>query len=187
VPALTALQVLDEALRLKPGETLLVNGAGGLTGGLIVSLAVLRGVHVLATAGPSSRERVSRAGAAEIVDYRDPEWPERILEATDRRGVDAAASAARSGAASALRTVRDDGRLATITSDPPEPERGIGIDSIYVRPEAPPLEPACQALAAGRLVFTVGARFPLAQAQAALARASVGGAGAVVLEVSPVG
>src|SRR5919197_5879571 len=51
VPALTAVQVLDEALRLRRGESLLVNGAGGVTGGLIVSLAVLRGVRVLATAG----------------------------------------------------------------------------------------------------------------------------------------
>jgi NADPH:quinone reductase-like Zn-dependent oxidoreductase len=36
VPALTAVQVLDEALGLQPGETLLVKGAGGVTGGLIV-------------------------------------------------------------------------------------------------------------------------------------------------------
>jgi NADPH:quinone reductase-like Zn-dependent oxidoreductase len=101
VPALTAVQVLDDFLRPKSGERLLVNGAGSVTGGLIVSLCVLRGVEVLATAGPSSRERVLRAGATTVVDYHDPYWPGEILRATGGRGVDAAANAARGGAASA--------------------------------------------------------------------------------------
>ncbi len=119
VPALTAIQVIDEALGLRSGETLLVNGAGGATGGLIVSVAALRGARVLATAGPASREQVGRAGAVEIVDYHDPDWPEQVVAATQGRGVDAAANAAPGGAATAQRAVRDGGRLATITSDPP--------------------------------------------------------------------
>jgi NADPH:quinone reductase-like Zn-dependent oxidoreductase len=183
VPALTAVQVVDEALRLKDGDRVLVNGAAGVTGSLIVSLALLRGAHVVATAGPTSRERVIAAGAATVVDYHDPDWPQQIVEATGRRGVDAAANAAQGGAASSLRTVRDGGRLATITSDPPQPERGIGIESVYVRPDAAQLDLACQALAADRLEFTIGARFPLARAEAALARAIAGGGGAVVLEM----
>jgi len=183
VPALTAFQVVDEALRVQPGETLLVNGAGGVTGGLIVSLAVLRGARVLATAGPSSRRQVLRAGAETTVDYHDTDWPEQILVATGRRGVDAAANAARSGAATALRPVRDGGRLATITSDPPEPERGIGISSVYVRPNGGQLDRAVQALAGGQLEFKLGARFPLPQADAALKRAIRGAGGAVALEL----
>jgi NADPH:quinone reductase-like Zn-dependent oxidoreductase len=181
VPALTALQVLDESLRLKPGERLLVNGAGGVTGGLIVSFASRRGIHVFATAGPSSRQRVLGAGARMVVDYHDPDWVAQVLAATAGRGVDAAANAARGGAVSALAAVRDDGRLATITSDPPETERGVGIASVYVRPDAAQLELAAQALAAGRLEFELSASFPLGQADAALARAVAGGGGAVVL------
>ena len=49
VPALTAAQVVDDALALQPGETLLVHGAGGVTGRLIVQLAVVRGARVIAT------------------------------------------------------------------------------------------------------------------------------------------
>jgi NADPH:quinone reductase-like Zn-dependent oxidoreductase len=82
VAALTAIQVLDEGLRVKPGERLLVNGAGGVTGGLIVAFASLRGLRVFATAGPVSRERVLRAGAATVVDYHDADWTAQILEAT---------------------------------------------------------------------------------------------------------
>ena len=181
VPALTAIQVLDEVLRLTPGEQLLVNGAGSVTGGLIVAFASLRGIHVLATAGPASRERVIRAGAVTVVDHHDPDWAAQVLEATAGRGVDAAANAAPGGAASALATVRDGGRLATITSDPPDTERGVRIESVYVRSDAAQLEIATQALAAGRLEFEVGASFPLMQADAALARAVAGLGGAVVL------
>ena len=181
VPALTAIQVLDESLQLKPGERLLVNGAGGVTGGLIVSFASLRGIDVLATAGPSSRQRVFGAGAAMVVDYHDPDWAKQILHATGGRGVDAAANAAPGRALSALAAVRDGGRLATITSDPPETERGIAITSMYVRPDAAQLELATQALAAGHVDFEIGASFPLAQAEAALARAIEGRGGAVVL------
>lgn len=129
VPALTAIQVIDEALKLRAGETLLVNGAGGATGGLLVSVGVLRGARVLATAGPASRERVGRAGAVEVVDYHDPDWPEQIVAGTQGRGVDAAANAARGGAPTALRAFRDRGRLATTTSDPPELERGVDVGS----------------------------------------------------------
>ncbi|HXD67317.1 MAG TPA: NADP-dependent oxidoreductase [Solirubrobacteraceae bacterium] len=182
VPALTAVQALD-ALHATPGETLLVNGAGGVTGGLIVSLGVARGLEVLATAGPSSREHVLRAGATAVVDYHDPDWPQEVLRATGGRGVDGAANTARGGAITALQAVRDGGRLATITSDPPGPERGIGVDSIYVRPDAAQLETASQYLGTGRLELTIGASFPLEQADAALNRASAGLGGAVVLEV----
>jgi NADPH:quinone reductase-like Zn-dependent oxidoreductase len=183
VPALTAVQIIDEALRLRSGETLLVNGAGGATGGLIVSLAVLHGARVLATAGPSSRDRGSGAGATNIVDYHDQNWPQQILAATGGRGVDAAANAAPDGAATALRAVRDGGRLATITSDPPAPERGIEVSSVYVRPDGRQLQEAIQELDAGRLAFKLGARFKLAEADAALARAMAGGGGAVALEL----
>jgi NADPH:quinone reductase-like Zn-dependent oxidoreductase len=182
VPALTAVQVLDEALHLRPGERLLVNGAGSVTGGLIVSMAALRGVHVLATAGPSSIERVRGAGAEEVVDYHEATWPEQIVQATGGRGVDAAANAAQGGAMNALRAVRDGGRLATITSDPPPRERGIVVVSFYVRPDAAQLDAATRALAAGQLEFSVGARFRLAGADAALARAIKGSGGAVVVE-----
>jgi hypothetical protein len=81
-----------------------------------------------------------------------------------------------------MRAVRDGGRLATITSDPPKPERGIAISSLSVRPDARQLEEATRELGAGRVDFKLGARFPLAEAREALARATAGAGGAVALE-----
>jgi len=76
IPALTAEQVLSDTLGVQAGEHLLVHGAGGVTGGLLVALAALRGAQVIATAGPSSRQRVSALGARHVIDYHDQDWPE---------------------------------------------------------------------------------------------------------------
>src|SRR5438876_8228311 len=46
VPALTAEQVLSDTLNVRAGEQLLVHGASGVTGGLLVALAAPRGTQV---------------------------------------------------------------------------------------------------------------------------------------------
>lgn len=51
VPALTADQALRDALDAPPGATLLVHGAGGVTGTLTGQLARHLGAEVIATAG----------------------------------------------------------------------------------------------------------------------------------------
>src|SRR5689334_23954226 len=114
VPALTAEQVLGDTLRVRAGEQLLVHGAGGVTGGLLVALGSLRGAQVIATAGPASQQRVKALGARQVIDYHDQEWPEQVRAMTGRHGVGAAVNAAPGGAASAIRAVADGGRLATI-------------------------------------------------------------------------
>src|SRR5436190_20310518 len=124
VPALTADQALTTVAPVPDGEWVLVHGAGGVTGGLVVQLAVARGATVVATAGPSSAARVRGCGARVVVDYHDPDWPARVRDAAPGGGgVGAAVNAAPGGAAIALQTVTSDGRLATITGDPPPPER----------------------------------------------------------------
>src|SRR6201991_517190 len=156
VPALTAEQVLAESLELAEGETLLVHGAGGTTGGLIVQLAVLRGARVIATAGPSSADRTAQAGAAEVIDYHDSRWPERVRELSCGVGVDAAVNTVRGGSTDTVLAVRDGGRMATITGDPPEGIRGVNVANAYVRPDAVQLEELCALLGDGRLSLSVG-------------------------------
>src|SRR6202012_3935287 len=101
IPALTAEQVLSDVLHVRAGERLLVHGAGGITGGLLVALAALRGAEVTATAGPSSRARVSALGARHVIDYHDQDWPEHVRVVTDGHGAVAAATAVPGGAARA--------------------------------------------------------------------------------------
>ena len=181
VPAITAEQVLG-ALNIHAGEPLLVHGAGGVTGGLLAALAVLRGAEVIATAGPSSRRRVSALGARYVIDYHDQNWSEQVRAITGGRGVAAAANAVPGGGATAIRAVADGGRLATITSDPPSQQRGITVSSIYVRADGNQLRKLSQQFADGQLEIPVAASYRLADAAQALAEATGGHAsGAIVL------
>ena len=60
--ALTALQGVDDALHIKPGETLLIHGAAGGVGTLAVQFAKLRGARVLATVAAAD-EIAARQGS----------------------------------------------------------------------------------------------------------------------------
>jgi NADPH:quinone reductase-like Zn-dependent oxidoreductase len=188
VPALTADQALRDGVGAEPGAILLVNGAGGVTGTLIVQLAVHLGAEVIATAGPRSAARVAAAGAAQVLDRRSPDWPGQVRELTAGRGADLAVNAAPGRAASALAAVRNRGRLATITSDPPDAERGIEVRQVYVAPDGPRLARLAELLGAGTIGVMVSAPFPLEHAARALAQLQWGTNGqAVVLQPGPAG
>jgi NADPH:quinone reductase-like Zn-dependent oxidoreductase len=177
VPALTADQALD-AVTVRPGETVLVHGAGGVTGGVLVALAAHRGARVIATA--SRADRLLALGAVQVLDYHEPDWPERVRALTSG-GVEAAVNAARAGSADAMCAVRDGGRLATITADLPPAERGIALADIVVVPDGARLARLVSVLAPDAI--TVAVSYPLAEAAAALARLGQGThGGAVVLE-----
>ncbi|SFK75295.1 NADPH:quinone reductase [Amycolatopsis sacchari] len=181
VPALTAEQALSESLRVAGNETLLVHGAGGATGGLAVRLAALRGARVIATAGSASADRVGRAGAVEVLDYRDRTWPERIREWTGGAGVDSALNAVPGGSADTVRAVREGGRLATITGDRRPAGSGVSFADVYVRPDSAQLTKLSALLGEGKLSLPVGVTLPLAEAAAALERAVRGANGGPVV------
>jgi NADPH:quinone reductase-like Zn-dependent oxidoreductase len=178
VPALTAAQVIDDSLRLRAGERLLVHGAGGVTGRVLVALGALRGAEVIAIASPSGHEALQRLGAGHVVDYHDADWPDAVRAMAGGDGVDAVANAVQGGAAEAIRAVRDGGRLTMITSDSLAAERGIAVSTVYVRSDGPQL----QAVVGLGLDVEVGWTFELGQAAEALrlSRGGTGG-GAVVL------
>lgn len=173
VPALTAEQVVAEALVLRGGESLLVHGAGGITGGLIVQLAALRGVDVLATANPRSADRVRANGAREVIDYRDPLWPEHA-RALAKGPIDAVANAAPGGAAAAMTALADGGRLATITSDLPAATSGISVTAVYVRSDGAQLDRLTALLHSRRLSIPTPRSCALDQAASALAHVVAG-------------
>ncbi|MDX3757993.1 NADP-dependent oxidoreductase [Streptomyces sp. AK02-04a] len=167
INGLTALQAL-EALGLSTGQRLLVTNGGGNTGSLAIQLAAAAGVEVTATASPSAEKRLRSLGAAEVIDYHDPAWP---VGAQGR--FDAALIAAAGTAATALPLIRDGGQLCSLTSDAPNPERGITSTNLYVRPDPAQLARLTTDLAQGLLRLTPEP-LPLMEGPAAFARAAAG-------------
>jgi len=182
IPALTAAQALDEALEIESGGWVVVNGAGGVTGGLLVQLAVARGARVIATASAKKMERIRGYGASEVLDYHG-DWPAHVREITDG-GATKAVNAARGEAATTLSAVADGGRLATITGDPPQEERGVTVADVYVRPDGGQLSALAELLDRGTLSVPIASVRPLEQAEQALRDVVAGADGAIVLSLN---
>nr|GEX01774.1 zinc-type alcohol dehydrogenase-like protein [Tanacetum cinerariifolium] len=87
--AVTAWTALNLASPLQPGQTVLVQGTGGVA---LFSLQVARlfGARVFAiTSTDEKAERLKQLGAAAVVNYRTfPDWEKEIRALTDGRGVD---------------------------------------------------------------------------------------------------
>ena len=182
VPALTASQVLSDAvgLSLSPGETIIVQGAGGITGGMIVALAAGMGGRVIAIAGAGSAERLRAYGASAVLDYHQPDWQLQARELVPG-GATVAVNAVPGAAARLIPLVADGGRLATITGDPPTQQRGIRVSNCYVRPDGPALERLAANFAVRGLALPVVCVRPLVEAASALSEVTSGQAGGGVL------
>jgi NADPH:quinone reductase-like Zn-dependent oxidoreductase len=87
VNGLTAYQMLHGSAKVRAGQTVLVLGASGGVGSILVQLARQAGVRVIGTASPRHHEAL-RALGAEPIDYRDPDLAARVRELAPD-GVDA--------------------------------------------------------------------------------------------------
>jgi NADPH:quinone reductase len=82
---------LHERARLQAGETVLIHAAAGGIGSAAIQLASVAGARVIATAGSEAKLDLCRSlGASVAINYRDGDFAEAVLQATDGRGVDVA-------------------------------------------------------------------------------------------------
>lgn len=89
VAGLTAWRALMETGRLKAGETVLVQGTGGVSI-FALQFAKMAGARVIATTSNEEKaERLRKMGADAVINYRqDPEWGKTARQLTDGSGVD---------------------------------------------------------------------------------------------------
>ena len=85
----TAWHALFTEGHLKPGETVLSLGTGGVSL-FAVQFAAAAGARVIVTSSSDAKlERAKQLGADDGVNYRDnPDWSSAVLELTDGRGAD---------------------------------------------------------------------------------------------------
>jgi NADPH2:quinone reductase len=88
-----ALQTMHDALatngRLRPGETVLIQGASSGVGLMGLQIAKLLGAKLVigTTRDAGRRARLTDFGADLALDPSDPKWPDAVLEATGGEGV----------------------------------------------------------------------------------------------------
>lgn len=89
IAALTAWYSLVDFGALKAGQTVLVQGTGGVSI-FALQIATAMGAHVIATSSKDDNlEAVKTLGAVAGINYRGhPKWEEEVLRLTDGKGVD---------------------------------------------------------------------------------------------------
>jgi len=89
----TALQGLRDHAQIKPGQRVLIHGAGGGVGTFAVQIAKALGAHVTAVTGPRNLDITKSLGADEVIDYtkedftRRPERYDALLDIAATRSV----------------------------------------------------------------------------------------------------
>ena len=130
VDAMTALRGLDDTLGVKPGESVMIFGAGGGIGHLAVQLAKRMSARVFAVAsGSDGVTLIKKLGADAVIDGHKDD----IVAAARQfapNGLDAALITAGGPAADkALTAIHAGGRVAYPNGVEPTPEPPFGIDA----------------------------------------------------------
>ena len=169
---LTALKGLEEVLRLKPDESVMIFGASGGIGHLAVQLAKRLGARVFAVAsGEDGVGFVKRLGADAAVDGRS----DKVLDVAREfapDGIDAALVTAGGEATDrALFAIRPDGRIAYPNGVMPQPKAParVSIEAYDGEGGREAVERLNQLIEAGPFEVHVHRIFPLEQVAAAQA------------------
>jgi NADPH:quinone reductase-like Zn-dependent oxidoreductase len=86
---LTAWHMIVTRAKLRPGEDVLVLGAGSGVGQAAIQIAWLHGARVFATAGTDEKmARAREIGAYEVINHHTQDLPGEIRRLTKGRGVD---------------------------------------------------------------------------------------------------
>lgn len=169
VGAGTAMEGLDDHLRIGPRESIVIAGAAGGIGTFAVQIAKARGARVIATASPSNHDYLRSIGADEVLDYHG-DW------VAAARPVDAAFDCV--GATTwdeCIAAVRDGGRAVSILPYvSTETDREVALSTFSARTTAERLAEAARLIDEGKVRVEIAARLPLEQAATAHERIETG-------------
>lgn len=177
---LTGSQLIDDAVRPRPGQVVLVTGAVGSVGRTAVFTALSRGAEVLAGVRRSQKAEAARleVDVVAIDDDTEIERLPRLDSIADTVGGETLRKL--------LRKVKSGGTVGSVLGEPPgAKERGLTVRAHLTHPDPKRLAALAQAVATGQLVIPIAKRMPLEQIREAQTLAERGAAGKVVLVLRP--
>jgi NADPH:quinone reductase-like Zn-dependent oxidoreductase len=178
--ALTGWQLIDEAVRPRSGDVVLVAGALGGVGRAAVFAAVARGAKVLAGVRRQRKVDAKKLGVVDTVALDDDSDVERTPQ------LDAIANAMTPGPTfpRLLHKVKPGGTIGSVTGEPAgAKEMGLVVRAHVVHPDSRRLAELARAAADGSLVIPIAMRVPFAQIREAHSLAEKGAEGKVVLRM----
>ena len=171
---LAARQAAIELAGVAAGQTVLVNGAGGAVGSIVVQLAADAGAKVTAVDGPQHADRLGRYGAGKVVGPLDLDaGPAAVGGPFDV--VVNHVRLAPEDLAKLTGYVADGGIVVSSAGPVPADEaRSVRTAGVWVGPDAAQLADLVARVDAGRLELHVVDRRPLAELPAVHRDASTG-------------
>jgi NADPH:quinone reductase-like Zn-dependent oxidoreductase len=113
---LTALVSIEDTLKLRPGETILIQGGAGGVASFAIQVAKYIGARVISTASAANLDYVRRLGADQVIDYNAQDFTKAVS------GCDAVFDTVGGEVATrAFAVLRPGGRAAFIGSGPTAP------------------------------------------------------------------
>lgn len=113
----TAWRMLITSAAIRPGESVLVVGAGGGVNSAAIQIAALAGCRVWATTSSAAKMEAARAlGAEWVINYvEEPQWSRAVYAHSGKRGVDVVVdNVGQATWADSLRSLAKGGRLVTV-------------------------------------------------------------------------
>jgi NADPH:quinone reductase-like Zn-dependent oxidoreductase len=162
---LTALVTVEDTLKLKSGETILIQGGAGGVASFAIELAKHIGARVITTTSARNHDYVQSLGADQVIDYKASDFTEVVSDCDavfDTVGGDVAVRS--------FAVLKSGGRAAFIASGPTAPESPRN-DVTSLRPKVgrdrPHLERIVELFEAGAVHVPEITTFALSEAQAA--------------------
>ena len=159
---LTALVSLEDTLKLKRGETILIQGGAGGVAGFAIALAKHLGARVITTASAANHDYVRKLGADEVIDYRSQDFTKLVKDVDavlDTVGGDVTTRS--------FAVLRPGGRLASVAAGggaPPSPRSDVQSLRPKVDRDRPHLERVVQLVTQGVVPIPEIVEYPLSQA-----------------------
>lgn len=177
---------------LRPGDRVLVNGAGGAGGVFLIGLAKHLGASVTAVDRADKADHLLRVGAEETIAYEDQDWADhrgrydRVLDLVGHRSPYRVHRALRPGGTYLVVGGHTRILLATLVAGPTiRWTTGKRVRVLVVPQSRADVATVATLVADGAVGPVVDRIYPLAEAPAALARLAAGDTqGKVVIEVT---
>ena len=162
---LTALISIEDTIKLKSGETILIQGGAGGVAGFAIPVAKHLGARVITTASAANHDYVRSLGADQIIDYRTQDFTKLVS------GCDAVFDTVGGDITTrSFAVLRPGGRLASVAagaSAPISPRPDVTSLRPKVTRDRPHLERVAALVAQGVVPFPAIVEYPLADVAAA--------------------
>jgi NADPH:quinone reductase-like Zn-dependent oxidoreductase len=177
---LTGAQLIERAIKVEPGWTVLILGAVGSVGRSAVHVALQHGAKVIAGVHASQMEEAQSLGAQQVISTDDEKQLNKLHDLDAVADTIGGPTAAR-----ALKALKPGGVFGTVLGAPPDANRyNVKVEAFQAQPDASRLYELADDVARGEFTIPIAKTLSLSQIQEAHREAENHPSGKIVLKAA---